>query len=258
MQDLLETTHRIHSGCSPTEERSDSGRPRQSPASEAGSCAGAAGLDAVVARMRELATNRGDALRRSRRDRGTLRTRFRDLVGVVEARAAPKRPKSCPCAAPLLFDGTWHCDQNCPISAVRAVLHRVAWALLGGAWATMRHACWTRAFLRAGSCILSEPQNLAFSQLWSHHHKELSAKHAVYGRAHAHGKTPACDRQEGAAPESRIKLRHGDTVVIDSLAGMVQLGAMRRTLAEGFQAHMQVLHMPAPCASFASSPPERL
>ena len=71
---------------SPTEESTENGHARQSPSSEAGSAAAAAGLDGVVARMRELATNRGDALRRSKRDRGTLRSRFRDLVGVVEVR----------------------------------------------------------------------------------------------------------------------------------------------------------------------------
>ena len=88
-------------GRSPTEERSDGGQPWQSPASEGGSAgAGAAGLDGVVARMRELATNRGDAARRSRRDRGTLRTKFRDLVGIVEVRVTPsvalkKVPSRC-------------------------------------------------------------------------------------------------------------------------------------------------------------------
>ena len=46
--------------------------------------------------------------------------------------------------------------------------------------------------------------------------------------------------QEGAVPETRIKLRYGDTLVVDSLAGIVQLNALRRTLAEGFQAHLQV------------------
>ena len=72
--------------CSPTEEQSADGRGTSSsrPPSEAGSAA--AGLDGVVARMRELATNRGDGLRRSKRDRGTLRSTFRDLVGVVEVR----------------------------------------------------------------------------------------------------------------------------------------------------------------------------
>ena len=47
--------------------------------------------------------------------------------------------------------------------------------------------------------------------------------------------------QEGTVPDTRIKLRHGDVLVVDSLAGAVQLSAMRRTLAEGFQAHLQVI-----------------
>jgi hypothetical protein len=46
--------------------------------------------------------------------------------------------------------------------------------------------------------------------------------------------------QEGTVPDTRLKLRHGDVLVVDSLAGAVQLSAMRRTLAEGFQAHLQV------------------
>ena len=54
-------------------------------------------------------------------------------------------------------------------------------------------------------------------------------------------------------PESRIKLRHGDVLVVDSLAGMVQLAALRRTLAEGFQAHLQVLVLLILCVSVCNS-----
>ena len=56
-----------------------------SPSVEAGE-AQVSGLDEVVARMKELASNRGDALRRSKRDRSTLKSTFRDLLGVVEVR----------------------------------------------------------------------------------------------------------------------------------------------------------------------------
>jgi len=42
------------------------------------------GLDDVVSRMKELATNRGDKNRRSRRDRASTRSTFRDLCNVVE------------------------------------------------------------------------------------------------------------------------------------------------------------------------------
>ncbi|KAI9709606.1 MAG: hypothetical protein M1812_007654 [Candelaria pacifica] len=42
------------------------------------------GLDDVVGRMRELATNRGDKSRRSRRDRVSMKSTFRELCNVVE------------------------------------------------------------------------------------------------------------------------------------------------------------------------------
>lgn len=42
------------------------------------------GLDNVVSRMKELATNRGDKSRRSRRDRASTRSTFRELCNVVE------------------------------------------------------------------------------------------------------------------------------------------------------------------------------
>ena len=49
----------------------------------------AAGMEDVVARMRDLATNRGDASRRSRRERASLRSTFRGLCSAVEVRAGP-------------------------------------------------------------------------------------------------------------------------------------------------------------------------
>ena len=42
------------------------------------------GLDDVVSRMKDLATNRGDMNRRSRRDRASTRSTFRDLCNIVE------------------------------------------------------------------------------------------------------------------------------------------------------------------------------
>ncbi|DBA83033.1 TPA: hypothetical protein ACH3X1_006807 [Trebouxia sp. C0004] len=87
------------------------------------------GLEDVVSRMKELATNRGDKNRRSRRDRALTRSTFRDLCNVVE--------------------------------------------------------------------------------------------------------------QDGTVAQTKIKLRHGDTLVINTLVGTVQLNAFRRFLAEGFQIHLQ-------------------
>ncbi len=45
---------------------------------------GATEMDEVMARMRELATHRGDDTRRSKRDRSALKTTFRDLISSVE------------------------------------------------------------------------------------------------------------------------------------------------------------------------------
>ena len=39
-----------------------------------------------------------------------------------------------------------------------------------------------------------------------------------------------------------MKLRHGDVLVVDTRAGRVQLDALRRLLARGFQPHL--LHNP--------------
>jgi hypothetical protein len=46
--------------------------------------------------------------------------------------------------------------------------------------------------------------------------------------------------QAGSVSSQKIKLRHGDVLVVDALPATVRLNAMRRFLAEGFQAHMQV------------------
>ena len=46
----------------------------------------AGGMEDVVARMRDLATNRGDASRRSKRERASLRSTFRGLCSAVEVR----------------------------------------------------------------------------------------------------------------------------------------------------------------------------
>ena len=44
------------------------------------------GLDDVVSRMRQLATNRGDNTRRSKKDRASTKATFRELYNVVEVR----------------------------------------------------------------------------------------------------------------------------------------------------------------------------
>lgn len=42
------------------------------------------GMEEVVARMKDLATNRGDALRRSKKSRASLRSTFREICSSVE------------------------------------------------------------------------------------------------------------------------------------------------------------------------------
>ena len=42
------------------------------------------GMEDVVARMKDLATNRGDAKRRSKKDRSSLKSTFRDLCSTLE------------------------------------------------------------------------------------------------------------------------------------------------------------------------------
>lgn len=39
--------------------------------------------------------------------------------------------------------------------------------------------------------------------------------------------------------QTKIKLQHGDSLVVDTLVGTIQLNSLRRLLAEGFQAHLQ-------------------
>jgi hypothetical protein len=51
---------------------------------------GVSGLSEVVGRMRDLATNRGDRQRRSKRDRASLRGAFRDITRVIEVRAGAR------------------------------------------------------------------------------------------------------------------------------------------------------------------------
>ena len=42
----------------------------------------------------------------------------------------------------------------------------------------------------------------------------------------------------GDAPEQKVKLRHGDVLMVDTLLGNVQLNAFRAFLGEGFQVHL--------------------
>ena len=44
--------------------------------------------------------------------------------------------------------------------------------------------------------------------------------------------------------QTKVRLANGDVLTVDSLAGLVQLNAIRRFLAEGFQAHLQVHDQP--------------
>ena len=62
--------------------------------------------------------------------------------------------------------------------------------------------------------------------------------------------------QDGQVAEIKVKLRAGDTLVIDTVAGNVQLNALRRFLNEGFQAHLQsneLLHQAS--ATYAACTP---
>ena len=56
----------------------------------------------------------------------------------------------------------------------------------------------------------------------------------------------AAAAQDGNAGESRVKLRHGDVLVVDTRAGRVQLDALRRLLAPGLPG--------APAAQPAAAP----
>ena len=58
--------------------------------------------------------------------------------------------------------------------------------------------------------------------------------------------------QDGQVAETKTKLRAGDTLVVSTVAGNVQLNFLRRFLNEGFQVHLQdneLLHQ----ASLSSS-----
>jgi hypothetical protein len=46
-------------------------------------------MDDVMTRMRDLASHKGDDIRRSKRDRSALKTTFRDLVASIEVINAP-------------------------------------------------------------------------------------------------------------------------------------------------------------------------
>ncbi len=52
----------------------------------------------------------------------------------------------------------------------------------------------------------------------------------------------AATPQDGDAGETRVKLRHGDALVVRTRAGRAQLDALRRLLGAGFQPHL--LHNP--------------
>ena len=43
----------------------------------------------------------------------------------------------------------------------------------------------------------------------------------------------------GDVPEQKVKLRHGDVLIVDTLHGNIQLNAFRSFLGEGFQVHLQ-------------------
>jgi hypothetical protein len=51
------------------------------------SCSSVSGLDLVVDRMKDLASNRGDRQRRSKRERSALKGAFRELRGIMEVGA---------------------------------------------------------------------------------------------------------------------------------------------------------------------------
>ena len=53
----------------------------------------------------------------------------------------------------------------------------------------------------------------------------------------------AIEGQEGgsgaASLKRKLKLRHGDVLIVEDLTGVLQLDLLRQFLAEGFQAHLQ-------------------
>lgn len=52
----------------------------------AGAEDGGSGLDGVVNRIKDLAINRGDAMRRSKKDRASLKSSFREYHKAIEVR----------------------------------------------------------------------------------------------------------------------------------------------------------------------------
>ena len=56
------------------------------PALATGAVKRSQGMEDVVARMKDLATNRGDAKRRSKKERSSLKSTFRDLCSTLEVR----------------------------------------------------------------------------------------------------------------------------------------------------------------------------
>lgn len=62
--------------------------------------------------------------------------------------------------------------------------------------------------------------------------------------------------QDGQVAETRTKLRAGDTLVVSTVAGNVQLNFLRRFLNEGFQVHLQdneLLHQASLSGSYQMS-----
>ena len=50
---------------------------------------------------------------------------------------------------------------------------------------------------------------------------------------------PASALQSHSTPTTKVKLRHGDLLLVDTLPATIQLNAFRNLLADGFQAHLQ-------------------
>lgn len=72
------------------------------------------GMEEVVARMKDLATNRGDAQRRSKKSRASLRSTFRELCSSVKV-YGPNCLCAYHCSFLSLHDGM---RQSCLLSAV--------------------------------------------------------------------------------------------------------------------------------------------